>query len=480
MRDAEAHRTEHPEVEACVRGLIDQAAADRLPELFSDLAARAVYHLPNRHGVSVVLFRSHDLSEEQVIRLLKYRLAQYLSTGFVDPEMVYETQMEHEPLANVRPNDIHVVAGCPETGEILCYSAFRTLPETPTGATLRGRDRPLFPAEKNHGWGVFNRLKLLPDLPIHRIYEMGRFVKNQRRHQLDELSARATVEGGAAVVRALLGPLRAEVDAIIGDLEENVVKQNLDFFQIPSVIIHGTVPYEAEQDYLFARYQNTVVYPFAFLTADLSAARERLEAVEQAIALPGKRGLAALFVLKRDIRIAPSSLEPEGGLSPLATTRLPQRGVAMQTRREMLEVAERLRRLDLFQNLSVAEAAVLGTLVERVEVEAGEVIIRQGEEGDALFLIEAGEAEARVRTTTGETVPVATRGPGDYFGEIALLTGGARTADVVALTPLKLVRLTKDAYTRYLAEVAEVEQHVARTAARRTTETLRKLTSGDA
>jgi hypothetical protein len=84
----------------------------------------------------------------------------------------------------------------------------------------------------------------------------------------------------------------------------------------------------------------------------------------------------------------------------------------------------------LFRDVSVAEAAILGTLVERYEVEAGEVIIRQGEIGDALFIIEAGEAEARVRTPTGESVRVATRGPGDYIGEIALLTGGERTADV--------------------------------------------------
>ena len=51
-----------------------------------------------------------------------------------------------------------------------------------------------------------------------------------------------------------------------------------------------------------------------------------------------------------------------------------------------------------------------------------------------------------------------------------------RTADVVALTAMKLLRLTREAYAQYLTAAAEVEQHVARTAASRAAETLRKLT----
>src|SRR5207302_9363717 len=107
----------------------------------------------------------------------------------------------------------------------------------------------------------------------------------------------------------------------------------------------------------------------------------------EALELPGKRGLAALFALKREIQIERSSLEPPEGLAPLSTTRMPQQGVAMEARREMLDVADRLRRLELFRDLSVAEAAILGTLVEPHDVGAGEVIIRQAEMRYALYVI---------------------------------------------------------------------------------------------
>ena len=110
---------------------------------------------------------------------------------------------------------------------------------------------------------------------------------------------------------------------------------------------------------------------------------------------------------------------------------------------------------------------------------AGNTIIRQGELGDDLYLIEAGQAEVRVRNLTGQKMAVAILGPGDFFGEIALLTGGRRTADVVALNPMTLLRLGKEAYVRYLAQVEQVDQQVARAAAQRASDTVRKVIAGD-
>lgn len=465
-----------PEVAAFVQGLIDAAARERAPDLFASPHPDALYHIPNRSGVSVVVLRTPALTEEQLVKLMKYRLAQYLAVHFIDWRMVYDARMEHEPLANVSPHDIHVIAGSAETGEILCYAALKMGPEAPAGTTLRDRDRPLFPAEKIHGWGIFNRLRVLPDLPLAKLRELGRFVKNQRLHTFDELGVRGPVEVGVALFRTLAGPLRLEVEAILGDLEEGVAKQNLEFFHVPLVVIHGTVPYEAEASYFYPRYQFCTVYPFAALAADISGpVLARLDAIEAALALPGKPGLLGLFALKRQTGGMRSSLEPPEGLGALVETGLPQEGVAMQTRRQMLDLADQLRTMNLFSGLSVAEATVLGTFMERTAAEPGEVIVRQGESGDDLFLIESGEATVQVGGRTGQPVSVATLGPGDYFGEIALLTGEERIADVIAATPMSLLRLTKDAYARYLSHAAEVEQQITRTAMSRTRETTRKM-----
>ena len=101
--------------------LLDPTARIRLPELFKNPHSEALYHLPDRHGVSVTALRTTSLSADQLRAILTYRLAQYVIARHVDARMVYANGMEHEPFSNVSPDDIHVIAGSPQTGEIFCY-----------------------------------------------------------------------------------------------------------------------------------------------------------------------------------------------------------------------------------------------------------------------------------------------------------------------------------------------------------------------
>lgn len=469
------------DAEGFVHGLLESAAGERLPELFKTPHPNALYHMANRNGVSTVVLRTRELREDQLVQLMKYRLAQYLAVNFVNAQMIFEAGLEHEPLSSVSPEDVHVIAGSAETGRLLCYATLEARRPANARTTLRMRDRPLFPVERIHGWGIYNRLRVLPDLPAAKLLELGRFVKNQRLPVGDELGVRGPVEVAVALFRTLSGPLRLEVEAIIGDLEEGVALQNLAFFHVPMVVIHGTVPYEAETSYFFPRYQNCTVYPFAALASDISSAMlARLDAVERALAHPGRQGLAALFALKRDLQVPISSLEPPEGLAPLTAVMLPQREVAMQSRRHMLDVGECLRAMSLFRNLSVAEAAILGTLIERRTYAAGEIIVRRGQVGDALFLIEAGRAEIRMRGWTRSPVTVASLGPDDFFGELALATGTEIISDVVAVTPVTLLRLTKDDYARYLLPTPDIEREIVRTAAARAAEAVLCISEGAA
>ena len=127
----------------------------------------------------------------------------------------------------------------------------------------------------------------------------------------------------------------------------------------------------------------------------------------------------------------------------------------------------------LFGDLSPSEAAMLGLFVRREAVEAGQTVVRQGEQGDALFLIEEGQAEVRATGADGTVATIAALGPGHYFGEIALVTGGPRTADVVAITPLTLLRLDRAGY-ELLTQVAATEE-LTHTAHRRAEETQARL-----
>jgi hypothetical protein len=466
-KETGCHIEAEEEHEAFMRGLVAKAAQIRIPELFTNKPANALYYVSNRSGVSVVALRTTDLSREQLIKILTYRLAQYVAVNFVDKRVVYRTRMEHDPLSEVSSDDVHVVAGSAESGEILCYLVIRGRVEAPAGMTLRQADHCFFPTDDLFGCGIYNRLKILPDLQVAKVRELGRFVKNQQKASHDELALRGTVEVAFAIVQLLIGPLRQEIDACIGIIEEDVAKKNMDFFHVPVVVIHGVVPYFGDGAHLRTHIECSTVYPFAFLVSDLSLAMDRLSAIEQALNLPGKQGIMALLALKRDLQAAKSSLEPSGGLPSLTDAAVPQKGVAMQTRGEWLELGSWLRSSNLFTSLSVAEAAVLGTFMERHVAAAGEVILREGEAGGNLYLVEAGQAEARTRRRDEEQRVLMMLEPGDHFGEIGLIAEAVCTADVVAVTATTLLRLPQNAYSRYVAPLVEVESQLMRTALNR-------------
>ncbi len=461
-----------PEVAAFIEELLDRAAAIRLPELVERKHPEALYWVPDRHGVTTVALRTPSLTEEQLVAIMTYRLAQYVMANQLDPVLIYTDRLTLEPLSMVSTEDVHMMAIAADSGEVLAYGTFKALHDGANKAFCDD-NRALFPVEEIFGPGVFQRCRILPDLPITKIREAGRLMRSHRHQALDELATRAPVEVLLAAFRLASGPLLAEIAACIGDIELNVAKKNQDFFQLPTVVIRGVVPYAHEGSYGFFNYQYRTRYPYAFLCSDIQT--PRLDAIESALELPGAEGVLALLALKNSATCPRSSLEPPGGLPPLDDAVVPQQGVPMAARRQLLDVGEWLRGTRLFHGLSVAEAAVLGTFMERCTVEAGAAVVRQGEHGDDLYVIESGTADVQVTTQNEQRLTVQQLGPGDYFGEIALVTGSERTADVVAMTPMTLLRLSHEAYARYLAQMVEVEGDLTRTALTRTHETLRKM-----
>jgi hypothetical protein len=468
-----------PKAAAWAARVVDEAASIRLPGIFREHRAGSVYRVPERGGIGVIALPTSSLATDELVQLMRYRLAQYIATDFVDGQVVSDRRLEHEPLDAVSDEDIHIVAGSPETGELFCYSVIEAPPAAPPATRVRDRDRPLFPVEQVHGWGIYNRLRILPDLPVAKVRELGRFVKNQRLPPIADAAIRAPVEVFLAACRMVTGSLAMEVDALIGDFEEAIVKQNLQFFHVPMVVIHGTVPYLAEGSLLHPRYHFRTVYPFACLTLDGIDALPRLDAIDQALSQPGTLGLVELMRARGERPSVGSSLEPPEGLPELAETALPQEGIPMEARRELLETGARLRTAELFSGLSDAEAAILGSCMERIEAAEGDTLVREGDVGDALYLIEEGEADVIRRGRGGAARIVARLGPGTYFGEISIITGGERIADVLASTPMVLRRLSKADYVRYLNGVTEVEQSLTRTALARADAAVREASSGD-
>jgi len=111
-----------------------------------------------------------------------------------------------------------------------------------------------------------------------------------------------------------------------------------------------------------------------------------------------------------------------------------------------------------FADLPAAELEELVAAMSEVEVDAGAPIVTHGDFGYVLYAIEEGEADVQV-DGAGET---RTLGPGELFGEIALLVTGRRTATVVARTPMRLLSLFESDFQRVRSRVPELERSLRR------------------
>src|SRR5437667_9408761 len=100
----------------------------------------------------------------------------------------------------------------------------------------------------------------------------------------------------------------------------------------------------------------------------------------------------------------------------------------------MIELGE----TNLFAGLEPVELARLLPELDEQSFPAGSVIFRRGDEGDSVYIVRAGLAEARAADGGPGDTAVALLEPGDSFGEMALLTDEPRATTTVALTDLDL------------------------------------------
>jgi CRP-like cAMP-binding protein len=98
----------------------------------------------------------------------------------------------------------------------------------------------------------------------------------------------------------------------------------------------------------------------------------------------------------------------------------------------------RLVTIPLFADLTASERATVAAVAGEMTVAAGTALTKEGDFGHCFFAIEEGTADVLRQETR-----IGSLGPGDVFGEIALLASGRRTASVVATSPMRLITLFK-------------------------------------
>ncbi|KAK3275126.1 hypothetical protein CYMTET_16728 [Cymbomonas tetramitiformis] len=117
-----------------------------------------------------------------------------------------------------------------------------------------------------------------------------------------------------------------------------------------------------------------------------------------------------------------------------------------------------LEKVQILESLTEAERAIVADTVETCTFASGEQILEQGAPGDRFYILEEGSAKALIGKN-----PVKSYQPGDYFGELALLTNAPRAASVVATSECTCISMDRAAFRRVLGPCQEILQRKAST-----------------
>lgn len=221
-----------------------------------------------------------------------------------------------------------------------------------------------------------------------------------------------------------------------GNLNARILQLGIDYNVAPSTVIEIVSQAAAHVDGVarelpcFARVgafaDSSVVYELKYHTRDY-AKRDRIDA---------------------DIRKAVWYALHRNKISFATPVRAFQTYTPPETRHEVArdEVLSRLREVDILSPLSEDSRQTIAAGTRVHFYSKGETILRHAAAGDSMFVVHSGTASVRLADESHEGWhEVAQLGAGTVFGEMALLTGETRTADVVALTDVTALEIGKDA-----------------------------------
>ena len=114
---------------------------------------------------------------------------------------------------------------------------------------------------------------------------------------------------------------------------------------------------------------------------------------------------------------------------------------------ETSTIVQTLQKAPLWSGLTEKELKVIARSFKELKYKTGDVIVRKGEAGIGFYLIADGTVEVR---SDGQVL--SKLGPGQFFGEMSILDGQARSADVVALEPVRCLALTSWSFKSIVSE----------------------------
>lgn len=181
---------------------------------------------------------------------------------------------------------------------------------------------------------------------------------------------------------------------------------------------------------------SAVTYEIKYFTHDYSQ-RDRIDAdIRKALWYAFRRnGISIPYPIRVHQRYTPPEAEPHP---------------------EGVEIVERLKNIDILSPLPPAAHESIAAAARLHVYSKGETILRQGTAGDSMFIVHKGNVAVRVGDEE-----VAQLGEGEFFGEMALLTGEARAADIIALTDVVAVEITKAALQPVLRDYSDLAEAIS-------------------
>ena len=121
-----------------------------------------------------------------------------------------------------------------------------------------------------------------------------------------------------------------------------------------------------------------------------------------------------------------------------------------------------LKGIELFESLAVGELAAIGSVVEEVDYPAGEIIIKEGDTGDTLFLMIRGEVSVIKDLGESNEIEIDRMRDGEYFGEMALFGDTARSVSIRKEKPSAFMVLYKQEFKEIVREYPQIALEICK------------------
>lgn len=129
--------------------------------------------------------------------------------------------------------------------------------------------------------------------------------------------------------------------------------------------------------------------------------------------------------------------------------------------------ADLLRRFSLFAELDDRELTAIANLAKPKSYKKDDVVFYADERGDVFYLIRSGHVKVTMTSPEGKEIILSTMGPGDFFGEMALIDDEPRSATVVATSDLELMTIWRNDFLKMLSENFSITRKVLAELSRR-------------